>query len=86
MATNTPEWIASHKAELQKYRREWYARNRKHAIGKINERIEENKRWYRELKSTLECELCKNTHPSVLTFHHIEPSEKDKDVCRGVCD
>ena len=33
-------------------------------------------KWFREYKSTLECETCGEKEPCCLVFHHKDPSEK----------
>lgn len=76
----TEQWRKSNLDKVRASRRKWYANNRQHAIDKINERVDANKKWFQEYKSTLKCETCQNPHPAVLTFHHINPKEKEIDV------
>lgn len=72
-----------HKADSQKWRREWYYRNRKHAKEKINERIASLKVWLSELKSTKRCVKCNTNEIKCLTFHHKNPSEKETDLSQA---
>lgn len=76
------EWREQHKEELRKYRRDWYYRNREHAISKINERIDSLKTWMKEYKSTLKCEKCGFDDPRVLHFHHLDPKKKDMELSK----
>jgi len=68
----------------QKYGREWYSRNREHAIKKIRERKALIKEWFRQRKSTLKCVKCHENHPASLDFHHENPLEKDIPLARIV--
>jgi hypothetical protein len=42
--------------------------------------------WYDGYKAMLICSRCPERHPACLDFHHINPSDKDSDVSRMVCD
>ena len=58
----------------------YYENNRKARIKSAGER---NKRVLAERRALLEpfsCASCGNTDPTVIEWHHIDPSEKEKDV------
>ena len=76
-------WRETHKEELRKYRRDWYYRNREHAISKINERIDLLKKWMKEYKSGLKCEKCGMSNPLCLVFHHKNPKEKETNLSQA---
>ena len=73
-------WREEHHEDMKRYRREWYARNKKHAKGKIKSRRRELSKWLSEYKSVLKCSDCSMNHPAVLQFHHLDPKEKDFEV------
>lgn len=80
--TNTPEGLEN----ARRQRREWYKRNKKHAISKVKSRQADIYKWFCEYKSTLSCEQCPQNHVAALTFHHINPQDKDIDLCRAAHD
>lgn len=41
-------------------------------------------KWYMELKASLKCSNCPEDHPACLTFHHINPEEKETEVDQAV--
>ncbi len=79
----TKKWRENHKEELRKYRRDWYYRNREHALSKIDERVKSLKDWMKDYKSNLKCEKCQMDNPACLTFHHINPKEKEITLARA---
>lgn len=40
----------------------------------------ERRRWFEELKSTLQCNRCDERHIVCLEFHHIDPTAKEYNV------
>jgi hypothetical protein len=40
----------------------------------------ENRKLFRELKATLSCGRCGESHPATLDFHHRDPSTKSLEV------
>lgn len=40
--------------------------------------------WYAELKGTLVCTRCAESHPGCLQFHHPDPNEKEISVSEAV--
>ena len=70
------------KEERREYERKWY----KSPEGR-KKRQAANKKWqkkrldaFKELKSTLKCSRCPETHLSCLDFHHVDPSTKEVSV------
>lgn len=39
-----------------------------------------NSIWMEEYKKSLKCELCPESRPGCITFHHLDPNEKEMDV------
>lgn len=68
----------------REYRRNWYAKNAKHARKKIKDRQKEITKWFKEYKSLLSCVHCGENHPAVLEFHHSDPKNKEVMVTRAV--
>ena len=77
-------WREKNKEKLQKYRRDWYHRNKRHAITKIGERSDSLREWLNEYKSHLKCEKCLMDNPACLIFHHINPREKELDIAKVI--
>ena len=77
---STITWREKHAEEMRKYRREWYYRNKKHALGKIKERQRELRLWLEEKKKSMVCETCGNSHIACLQFHHTDPKKKEVEV------
>jgi|SRR5205085_1266262 len=64
------------------YMRHWYEENKAKHIALVRGREKKIKAWLREYKESLGCEVCGETHPACLEFHHINPKEKRFSVGR----
>lgn len=70
------------KSCLVGYRKKFYdtikdsARSRKNKMLKIE--------WFREYKKNLKCEMCGESHPAIIDFHHINQDTKKDDITRLV--
>ena len=73
---STEKWKADNREKMQKYRREWYARNREESISTVKKYSVEIVRWFRDYKRTCSCSLCGESRPACLTFHHRDPAKK----------
>jgi len=60
----------------REYMRRWYQENKARHINFVRNRDKRIRAWLREYKETLGCEVCGETHPACLEFHHINPNEK----------
>lgn len=45
-------------------------------MSKHTERKKKLRNWFKEYKTTLECEKCGENHPSCLEFHHIKNNKE----------
>lgn len=73
--------ITIHKRD-PKYDLKWYYDNKDKVINKRRLRdTKMNEEWL-EFKSTLKCEICLENHPSVLEFHHTDPSKKEGNIAQ----
>lgn len=61
-----------HKNHYQKNKRKYLEANEK--------RKTENKKWFKEYKSKLFCEVCGENHIAVLDFHHKDRDLKLKNI------
>jgi hypothetical protein len=61
----------------REYFHKWYKANRKTQYKRIKGRQKELKRKLREYKKTLKCEICGESHPSCIDFHHKDPKRKE---------
>lgn len=68
------------KKTSREYHRKWSKKNatRRHELNNAwrNKQIER----FQEFKATLKCELCPETEPCCLQFHHRDPKKKDIEV------
>jgi len=55
-----------HGPEVREKRRKWRMA-RRHALAE----------WFNEIKSTLSCVRCGESHPACIQFHHSDPKQKD---------
>ena len=72
--------------------RAWYARNK----DMLNVRDRERRRrtrlvrrqeitaWFVELKEQLACSRCRESHPAILQFHHLDPRVKEISITDAV--
>lgn len=68
------------------YHKRWYKEHREERKKQIYQRKKELMVWFQNLKSTLKCENCPESHVATLDFHHINPKEKDLDVTMTIKD
>tara|TARA_Y100000034_G_C6851095_1_gene386144 strand:+ start:740 stop:1150 length:411 start_codon:yes stop_codon:yes gene_type:complete len=64
--------------------RRHYRENKGYYVAKAKKRTNEVRDWFRELKSTLVCSECGEDHPATIDFHHIDPQEKEINICHTV--
>lgn len=73
---STEKWKADNQEKMQKYRRDWYARNREESINTVKKYTVDLVQWFRDHKRTCSCSICGESRPACLTFHHRDPSDK----------
>jgi hypothetical protein len=61
--------------------RESYLRNKDKILNKSKIKDKENTDRFNEFKSTLFCNKCKENRWYILDFHHIDPKEKEFNIC-----
>src|SRR5436305_14638032 len=66
----------------REYKRRWYQKNKAEHIALVRGREKKIQAWLREYKEIRGCEVCGETQPSCLAFHHINPREKRFSVGR----
>lgn len=71
------------KEKNRNYQKEWYEKNKPKALAKNQKRREELEKWLTEYKYQLTCSYCgfegsKSTNS--LSFHHINPEEKEFNI------
>jgi hypothetical protein len=69
---------------MRNYQRSWHQRNRARRIAKVYERKERLWEFYNQLKATLECAQCGESHPATLQFHHRDPQKKEFNLSEAV--
>lgn len=82
----TSQWLDDNQDKVKSYRRDWYDRNRDHAIGVVKDRKRAIKEWLNEYKSKQVCSnpQCGETSSCCMEFHHLDPQEKDLEISRVV--
>lgn len=63
-----------------KYNKGWYNRNKESRIKNIANRKKEIQEFIRNYKGEFSCEICGESHPACLVFHHIDDNKKEYDV------
>jgi hypothetical protein len=79
---------SSNKDGLERYCKECHKlKNKKHYLQNKQDYINSSKKyrkiyldWFYEIKSSLKCEQCDESHIAVLDFHHKDPNQKDLEV------
>lgn len=62
------------------YMAKWHQERKAERYAKKEERLQKNRAWLMEYRKTLTCEICGESHPACLDFHHRDASEKIKEV------
>lgn len=65
-------------------RKAYYETNKQIEIARTAVTKEKYRQWFIELKSSLSCEVCNETHPATLQFHHPNPEVKDFSVSQAI--
>jgi hypothetical protein len=68
--------IEKYRAYQREYKKRWYQKNKAKHISYVRKREIGMETWFRQYKATLRCEICGESHPACLDFHHIDPSRK----------
>jgi hypothetical protein len=63
-------------------RKIYYENNKKKEIARVAQRRKETIAWFKDFKSTLNCNRCSEDHVATLHFHHLDPNEKDEAVSK----
>lgn len=50
----------------------------------IYSRRRENRKWLKEIRHSLSCEGCGETHPATLDFHHRDQSDKVIEISKAI--
>lgn len=66
--------------------KKWYSDDQNKIIQriKIKDRLLIVDKKLREYRSTLKCEICGESHPSCIDFHHKDPTKKEIGISRSV--
>ena len=62
------------------YMRNWYRNHAQTQIQRNRKRRQALREWFSELKTSLKCKRCGETHPACLEFHHDDPSTKETTI------
>ena len=80
----TKEWREKNRERSRQYWRDWYARNKEKEIQRVKQRRRNNGAWLDELKGTLSCKRCGESHIACLDFHHKDSSLKEGSITKLV--
>ena len=59
----------------KEYQKEYYRKNKEKYLQSQQDRRTANKKLVAEIKSKAKCEICGESHPGCLDFHHEEDKE-----------
>ncbi len=76
-------WTQSDRDTFNAQWRRWYRDNAQRNREWEQRRREEIREWWRDLKATKSCCLCKENAPECLHFHHVVPKTKAFDLSEG---
>ena len=65
------------------YQKKHYRRHKETYLEGARTRRRKVCEWLRDLKASLRCEECGESHPACLDFHHADPSEKTMSVAQA---
>ena len=68
------------KEKQKKYQQEHYKKNKEFFVDRNKTRRIERKAWFRGVTKDIECSICKEKERCCLSFHHLNPKEKDQAV------
>ena len=66
--------------------RSWYQRNKEYCAEKQRQRNMKVRDWLRAYKKTLKCNMCLESHPACLQFHHLDPNKKELSIREAMKD
>ncbi len=70
------EYRANNKAKVRQQARDYYRRNSEKIIAQTGQRSAANRDFRKNLLSQFPCVSCGNTDPTVIDWHHVNPSDK----------
>jgi hypothetical protein len=76
----------NHHEEQKRKQKEYWELHREERNTYQRNKLKKISLWLMEYKSHLKCELCPESHPATLDFHHKNPKEKDVNIARLVSD
>ncbi len=69
---------------MRNYQKSWHQKNKAQRLAHAHERKEQMRLFYNQLKESLECAQCGESHPATLQFHHRNPQKKDFNLSEAV--
>lgn len=75
----------SHCKQCQRHKSKMhYTKNKSYYVAKAKEGQNKRNEWLKQLKATLACSNCGETHPAVLDFHHTDSSLKEISIAHAI--
>ncbi len=68
----------------KQYKKDHYRKHRKEHNQQNQKNRNELRAWFRDFKSQHKCNMCTETHPACLDFHHQNPNNKKQTVANLV--
>lgn len=65
-------------------RNQYYKNNTEQEKHRVKEVKRRNIKWYKNLKSSLSCKECGESHPATLHFHHLDLANKSFSISQAV--
>lgn len=70
------------KEKRREYQKQYFQKNKERHNQETQARRVARVNWLFEIKKTYKCELCGESHPACLEFHHRNPEDKRGEVCQ----
>ncbi len=68
----------------REYMKKWYAKNKQKHIEYVTDCKKKKREWFEEIRNSLRCTECGETHIATLDFHHEYPEAKETEVVMAV--
>lgn len=83
-ANKINNWSKTDPDKMREYRRNHYHNNKQPYLDRAKANRILSREYFKNLKNSLKCSQCDESHPATLDFHHLSPDKKDFTVSQAV--